>query len=51
MPGSAGCAISDSDPDAQSQLKGVKIDFAWSGLMSYARYRMPQLGTAGDGLW
>jgi gamma-glutamylputrescine oxidase len=33
------------------QLDGVKIDFAWSGLMSYARHQMPQLGTRGDGLW
>ncbi len=33
------------------QLEGVKIDYAWSGLMSYARHQMPQLGTRGDGLW
>ena len=33
------------------QLRGVKIDYAWSGLMSYARHQMPQLGTRGDGLW
>jgi gamma-glutamylputrescine oxidase len=33
------------------QLAGVKIDFVWSGLMSYARHQMPQLGTRGDGLW
>ncbi|HET7163455.1 MAG TPA: FAD-binding oxidoreductase [Rhodanobacteraceae bacterium] len=33
------------------QLEGVKIDHAWSGLMSYARHQMPQLGTRGDGLW
>ena len=33
------------------QLKGVRIDYAWSGLMSYARHQMPQLGTHGDGLW
>lgn len=32
-------------------LEGVKIDHAWSGLMSYARHQMPQLGTRGDGLW
>ena len=32
------------------QLKGVKIDYAWSGLMSYARHQMPQIG-GGDGLW
>ncbi len=33
------------------QLKCVGIDYAWSGLMSYARHQMPQLGTRGDGLW
>jgi gamma-glutamylputrescine oxidase len=33
------------------QLDGVGIDYAWSGLMSYARHQMPQLGTDGDGLW
>ena len=33
------------------QLAGVDIDFVWSGLMSYARHQMPQLGTRGDGLW
>lgn len=33
------------------RLAGVKVDYAWSGLMSYARHQMPQLGTRGDGLW
>ncbi len=33
------------------QLKGIKIDHAWSGLMSYARHQMPQIGGSGDGLW
>ena len=33
------------------QLEDVRIDYAWSGLMSYARHQMPQLGTRGDGLW
>lgn len=33
------------------QLKGVKIDYAWSGLMSYATHQMPQIGGSGDGLW
>jgi gamma-glutamylputrescine oxidase len=32
-------------------LKDVKIDYAWSGLMSYARHQMPQIGSSGDGLW
>jgi gamma-glutamylputrescine oxidase len=33
------------------QLKGVRIDYAWSGLMSYARHQMPQIGQIDDGLW
>ena len=33
------------------QLHGVKIDYAWSGLMSYARHQMPQIGGDGQGLW
>ncbi|MEO6967462.1 MAG: FAD-binding oxidoreductase [Rhodanobacteraceae bacterium] len=33
------------------QLRDIKIAYAWSGLMSYARHQMPQLGTRGDGLW
>lgn len=33
------------------QLEGVAIDYAWSGLMSYARHQMPQIGRIGEGLW
>ncbi|NMW26049.1 FAD-binding oxidoreductase, partial [Rhodanobacter denitrificans] len=33
------------------QLKGVRIEHAWSGLMSYARHQMPQIGGDGNGLW
>lgn len=33
------------------QLAGVGVEFAWSGLMSYARHQMPQLGQIEDGLW
>jgi gamma-glutamylputrescine oxidase len=33
------------------QLAGVRIDFAWSGLMSYARHEMPQIGRIDDSLW
>lgn len=32
-------------------LRGTRIDYAWSGLMSYARHQMPQIGGSGDGLW
>lgn len=33
------------------QLKGARVDYAWSGLMSYARHQMPQIGGHEDGLW
>ena len=33
------------------QLAGVRIEHAWSGLMSYARHQMPQIGGSDDGLW
>lgn len=36
------------------QLEGVRIEHAWSGLMSYARHQMPQIGGGfgdGGGLW
>ncbi len=33
------------------QLEGVGIDYAWSGLMSYARHKMPQIGRLPNGIW
>jgi gamma-glutamylputrescine oxidase len=33
------------------QLEDVGIEFAWSGLMSYARHQMPQVGRVDQGLW
>ena len=33
------------------QLRGTKVDFAWSGFMSYGRHKMPQLGRLANGLW
>ena len=33
------------------QLKDLEVDFAWSGLMAYARHLMPQIGKLEDGLW
>lgn len=33
------------------QLQGVVVEFAWSGLMSYARHSMPQIGQLEPGLW
>ena len=32
-------------------LADARIDFAWSGLMSYARHKMPQIGRLQPGLW
>ena len=33
------------------QLEGVEIEYAWSGLMSYARHQMPHVGQVEPGLW
>jgi gamma-glutamylputrescine oxidase len=33
------------------QLRDVGVEYAWSGLMSYARHQMPQVGQIQDGLW
>ena len=33
------------------QLADVRIEHAWSGLMSYARHEMPQVGRIDEGLW
>ncbi len=33
------------------QLEDVKIEYAWSGLMSYATHEMPQIGRTQSGLW
>ncbi|MBB5458560.1 FAD-binding oxidoreductase [Paraburkholderia sp. Cpub6] len=33
------------------QLRDVRIENAWGGLMSYARHKMPQIGQSTDGVW
>jgi len=33
------------------QLRDARISHAWSGLMSYARHKMPQLGRLPSGAW
>ena len=33
------------------ELEDVKVDYAWGGLMSYARHQMPQIGQLPDGTW
>ncbi|UTW56227.1 FAD-binding oxidoreductase [Kordiimonas sp. SCSIO 12610] len=38
------------------QLEGIKIDYSWHGIMSYARHKMPVIGNSvigrpADGVW
>lgn len=33
------------------QLGSLQVDYAWSGLMSYARHKMPQIGQLENGIW
>lgn len=33
------------------QLAGLRTELAWSGLMSYARHQMPQIGQLQQGVW
>lgn len=33
------------------QLAGARVDYAWSGMMSYGRHRMPQVGRLPEGIW
>jgi glycine/D-amino acid oxidase-like deaminating enzyme len=33
------------------QLEGVRVTHAWSGLMSFTRHGMPQVGRLSEGLW
>jgi gamma-glutamylputrescine oxidase len=33
------------------QLAGLKTELAWSGVMSYARHLMPQIGRMAPGVW
>lgn len=37
--------------DTYPQLATLKVEIAWSGWMSYARHRMPQVLQLQDGLW
>ncbi len=37
--------------DTYPQLADLKVELAWSGLMSYARHLMPQIGQLQDGVW
>jgi gamma-glutamylputrescine oxidase len=33
------------------QLEGLKLDYAWTGVMGYAVHRMPQIGMLRPGVW
>ncbi|MEX0343301.1 MAG: NAD(P)/FAD-dependent oxidoreductase [Rhizobiaceae bacterium] len=33
------------------QLEGVKVDYAWQGLMSWSAHKMPQIGEERSGVW
>lgn len=33
------------------QLADLKVELAWSGMMSYARHRMPQIGSLEPNIW
>ena len=33
------------------QLEGCSIEYCWSGLMSYARHEMPQIGLLSENVW
>jgi glycine/D-amino acid oxidase-like deaminating enzyme len=33
------------------QLRSLRVDVAWTGLMAYARHKMPQIGALAGGLW
>ncbi len=37
--------------DTYPQLAALKTELAWSGLMSYARHLMPQIGRMSPGIW
>ena len=46
-----GQLLTDDILDVYPQLRGIKIEKAWSGLMGYARHKMPHIGPLGKGLW
>ncbi len=33
------------------QLRDARVEYAWGGMMSYARHKMPQIGRLGNGVW
>lgn len=51
QPRRIGRSLHQSMVSTYPQLAGLQVDMVWSGLMSYARHLMPQIGRLGDGLW
>ena len=37
--------------DVYPQFEGVRVELAWSGLMAYARHKMPMISQLAEGLW
>lgn len=50
-PGAVASLLYDDMLKVYPQLAGTKVDYAWSGLMSYGRHKMPQLGRLPNGVW
>lgn len=50
-PGDVARLLYDDMLKVYPQLAGTKVDYAWSGLMSYGRHKMPQLGKLPNGVW
>ncbi len=50
-PRSLACLLHKSMSATYPQLNELQVDYAWSGLMSYARHQMPQIGRLANGMW
>lgn len=50
-PRDLGTRLHQTMTDTYPQLAGLEIDKVWTGLMSYARHLMPQIGKLPSGLW
>ncbi|MFQ6160645.1 NAD(P)/FAD-dependent oxidoreductase [Sinorhizobium meliloti] len=50
-PAALACELRREMVGTYPQLKDLKTELAWSGLMSYARHLMPQIGEMQAGVW
>lgn len=50
-PANLGPILHRTMTDTYPQLAALEIDTVWTGLMSYARHRMPQIGRLASGIW